>query len=364
VVVGASAPAPVPPGTGNPLEALEAAVLPALQRAPCLVSFSGGLDSSLVLAVAARAARRAGLPDPVPCTWRVAGAPAAEESGWQHEVVRTLDIAEWQVLQTEDDLDLIGPVASRLLARHDVQHPANLHLHLPLVELAAGGSLLTGVGGDQVLSGWRRPAHHTWSRRWKNRVPAPWRAVGHQLRDRPLPWLRPHLEHRVWSAHLAELAAEPVRTVERVPWHARRRSLRLGTAALGRLADDHDVRLVNPLLDHGFVAALARLGGDRPAASRLETIAAVAGDALPAVVHRSRPKARFREVFFREPTRQFVRSWDGTGVDPALVDLAALRRLWSAWPVPPGTAGLVQQAYRASGALPARTSSQSPQRRK
>ena len=37
--------------TGSALRSFENAVLPALCRAPCLVSFSGGRDSSAVLAV-------------------------------------------------------------------------------------------------------------------------------------------------------------------------------------------------------------------------------------------------------------------------------------------------------------------------
>jgi hypothetical protein len=351
VVVGGAAPVRATTCTLEPLDAFQAAVRPALERTPCLVSFSGGLDSSLVLALATRTARRCGLPDPVPCTWRFSGAPEAEESGAQEAVVRALGLDDWQVLHAADELDLVGPVASRLLALQGTTHPVNLHLHLPLVELAAGGSLLTGVGGDQIFSGWRRPSTVTPGRRLKNRVPASLRAVGHQLRDRPLPWLRPHVEHRVWSAHLAELAAEPLTWDRRVPWHARRRGLQLGAAALERMAAARDVQLGNPLVDGAFVAGLARFGGDRPASTRLEVVTALAGDAVPAAVLHPRRKARFLDVFFREPTRRFLRTWDGAGVDPALVDVAALRRLWSGWPVPPGTAGLVQQAHRASSRL-------------
>ena len=57
-----AAPAAGPPE--DPLEALEAAVRPALERSPCVVSFSGGRDSSAVLAVATQVARREGLPLP------------------------------------------------------------------------------------------------------------------------------------------------------------------------------------------------------------------------------------------------------------------------------------------------------------
>jgi asparagine synthase (glutamine-hydrolysing) len=56
-------------------DALENAMLPALRRSPCFVSFSGGRDSSAVLAVAVEVARRHGLPEPVPATMRFVDAP-------------------------------------------------------------------------------------------------------------------------------------------------------------------------------------------------------------------------------------------------------------------------------------------------
>src|SRR5262245_66597824 len=78
----ADLPAPSRQRGPNPLAALEKAVLPALRRPPCLVSFSGGRDSSAVLAAATRAAGREGLPPPIPITLRVRNAPMAEESEW------------------------------------------------------------------------------------------------------------------------------------------------------------------------------------------------------------------------------------------------------------------------------------------
>ena len=44
----------------RPIEAVEAVVLAGLERPPCLVSFSGGRDSSALLAVAVRLADREG----------------------------------------------------------------------------------------------------------------------------------------------------------------------------------------------------------------------------------------------------------------------------------------------------------------
>jgi asparagine synthase (glutamine-hydrolysing) len=41
-------------------------------------------------------------------------------------------------------------------------------------------------------------------------------------------------------------------------------------------------------------------------------------------------KASFDAVFWHRHTQEFVRSFDGTGVDHDLVDVAALRRCWAA----------------------------------
>lgn len=97
------------------MEALEAAVLPALCRPPCLVVFSGGRDSSAVPAVA----RRSGLPDPMPATNRFRGSPATKETEWQELVVRHLGLTDWHVLDRDDELDVIGPVAEQVLRNPD-----------------------------------------------------------------------------------------------------------------------------------------------------------------------------------------------------------------------------------------------------
>lgn len=344
----------VPPVAPDPLAALGRAVLPALRRPPCVVSFSGGLDSSLVLAVAVRMARWEGLPDPVPVTWRFTGAPRADESSWQDRVVAALGVgASWEILRADDDLDLIGPVAGRFLHRYGVRHPVNLHLHLPLLELAGGGSVLTGLGGDQVLSGWRRPPPRS-----TRGPPGPGPVLARELsrRHRPrrlFPWLPAETARQVNRALRAEQRAEPRRLGPRVAWHLRRRDLVITRSAFAAVAEDHDVTPVHPLLDHGFLDALTALAGRRHHTSRDGLLAEIVGDALPPEVTAPRRKAHFRDVFLRTPTREFVRSWDGTGADPELVDVAALRDTWSRWPIPGGTAALVQQLWLATTPPPA-----------
>ncbi|MEU7571090.1 asparagine synthase-related protein [Micromonospora sp. NPDC049240] len=346
VVLGLDPAAPTPAARSgpalSPLVALERAVLPALRRPPCLVSFSGGLDSSLVLAIAARVARREGLPDPVPVTWRFTDAPRAQETPWQAKIIAELDLTrQWQILQAGDDLDLVGLVARRLLTRYGQVHPPSRHLHLPIVELARGGALLTGVGGDQILDGWRRRPASLRGRLGRLRA---------GLRRRPpdpLPWLRPEVARQARRAFVAEQRAEPHRLAARIAWHLRRRDLTMTRVGLAAIAADHDVLAVAPLLDERFAAALAARHGRLRSPSRRELLAVIADAALPPVIITPRRKATFDEVFLRAATRELVSAWDGSGVDDSLVDVAALRREWSRWRFDSRTAALVQQVWLA-----------------
>ena len=52
------------------------------------------------------------------------------------------------------------------------------------------------------------------------------------------------------------------------------------------------------------------------------------GALWPAVLDERRDKATFDEVFWRTPSRELARDWDGEAVDRALVDCVALRRAW------------------------------------
>ena len=142
----------------EPSVALKRAVLPALLRPPCVVSFSGGRDSSLVLAAAVAVARTEGLALPVPITVRFPASAATDEQEWQERVVGQLGVADWVRLDLGDELDCIGPVARPVLLRHGVLWPPNAHFHVPQLEHAVGGALLTGVGGDEIFSpsGWAR----------------------------------------------------------------------------------------------------------------------------------------------------------------------------------------------------------------
>jgi hypothetical protein len=321
--------------TLNPLAELEAAILPALVRAPCLVSFSGGHDSSLVLGVAVRMARRDGLQLPVPITWRFTDAPEAQESDLQDSVVRALDLSDWIRLDAGDDLDLVGPVSRRVLKRHGLLYPANAFLHAPLFDRAAGGTLLTGFGGDHVLAHCRR-ARRPW---WIATPPEP---------SQRLPWLRPHPAALIQRSLARERHRVPRRVERRGRWRAARRDVAVACSSLAAVAEGAGCAVAHPLLEVGFLDALQRSGvSPQSAGGRAAMIRALFGEALPEACMKRRPKAIFRDVFWRRHTRAVLSSCDFDAIDDHVVDRDGLREEWSHTRPNTRTALLVQQAWLA-----------------
>ena len=328
---------PAPPPGQTPVEALEAALLPALERPPCLVAFSGGRDSSALLGVAARLARREGLPAPVPATLRVPAAPRAEESRWQELVLDHLGLEDWLRIDLDDELDFVGPTAQKLMRRHGLLWPANLHFFVPVVEAAAGGTLVTGVGGDAVFaSGWPdllgqsrlRAAPRRAARRAYHRLPvAARRPYAERRLRREAPWLRPAAVAAVAARWLA-LPPEPHALDARLGYIARQRPLVLTLHGLDLLAADEGMRVVSPLVDPGFLAALGRFLGGRGVGGRTALMRALFDELLPENVLTRDTKATFGEAFCGPRTRALARDWDGAGLDPELVDPEALRSFW------------------------------------
>jgi asparagine synthetase B (glutamine-hydrolysing) len=330
------------PGGTTLRSALEDAVRPALERPPCLVSFSGGRDSSTVLAVAANLARREGLAMPVPVTNRFPLSARAEEREWQERVLAHLRLDDWVRIASVDELDCVGPVAVGVLRRHGLLWPFNVHFHVPLLRAAAGGSLLTGIGGDEALS------ESSWARALAvlsgRALPRPRDAlrlglalappvVRRPMMRRRIPrlwtWLTPAAEDALRETLAAEAAAEPLRWTSRFRRLHRFRSLSVGTASLALLAADVGVEIVHPFHEPGFIAALAGLPPGKRFATRDEAMRVLAGDLLPADVLLRRTKASFDDVFWGGHSRALLAHWHGDAVDRAVVDPERLRETWS-----------------------------------
>jgi len=358
VVVGREdAAAPVSNARHTPLEALGQAVLPALLRPPCVVAFSGGRDSSAVLAVALEVAKREGLPEPVALTRRWPAYPGTDETYWQELVVKALGVRHWERVDLEES-DVIGPLAGDSLRRRGVLWPPFAHALTVLFARASGGSLVTGEGGDEVLGARRcspfrnllgpktRRARRQVKRALVSLGPRPVREWGVRHRYPDLAsWLVPDLRRDFLRSFVEDQASEPWSWAASLRWHLRSRSVVLGTRNLEVLAGESGAVLSQPLLDPGFISALARAGGPLGFHDRTAAMRSVFHDLLPDELLRRNTKAFTTSVVFGEWSRRFMGTWDGKGVDSSMVDIESLRLAWSEPSPPPNTALLLQQAW-------------------
>lgn len=323
------------------MAALERAMLPGLRRPPAIVSFSGGRDSSAVLATAVDVARRNGLPDPVPAIMRFATARETDETAWQELVLRHLEVARYEVVELEHELDALGPTATSALRRNGVRWPGNAYMHDPIIELARGGSLLSGVGGDELL-GTRASRHVLLARRQARPrardlatvplalMPGSVRAAVWQRRNAPEhSWLTPAGADLVNRELALEEVAWPHRWDHSVAHWQRTRAYAAFRSALPAIAGDRDVLVVNPFLDRGVLAELAAEAGATGFPSRNEAMRRLFGALLPEATLARPTKAAFSSPVWGPRTRAFVADWRGEGLDAALIDTEALRREWS-----------------------------------
>jgi Asparagine synthase len=348
----------------SPRQALEQVVREALLRPPCGVAFSGGRDSSVVLAVATHVARRDGLPEPVPITRVFPDVPESGEDEWQETVVRHLQLRDWHRVQIHDELDVIGPLAARHLVEFGVVWPPTIAGDVPLVDAVPGGSVMDGEGGDEVLGVAahrvapltrirRRPRPLRW-RRVRAALgavaPAPVRGRHERRRwaEQPLNWLRPAARDALAAALEQTERDRPLSYASSVRMVPRRRTQVLGAENRRILCARRGVQFTSPLLHPEFVHALARAGGVLGQGERTDALRALVSDLLPDTVITRTSKAVFTRCYMGRHTRDFAAGWTGDGVDPDLVDPEELRRLWLTETRIAPTAALLQSAWLAT----------------
>jgi asparagine synthase len=346
----------------DPLEALGRAIESTLDSGPPAVAFSGGRDSSLLLAVAAAVCRRAGVGPPLPITLCMPGLlTETDERSWQELVVEHLGISDWRRIPISNELDLVGPYARRHLLRDGLLFPANAHSVVPMLEAAGDRCLIVGLGGDELLSPQQwRSVHDLLSRRRRPQqrdllrlaacgVPRPIRGMARSMpteRLDEMKWLRRSARPRLVRS-VGRGLEQPVLWQASIRHLAARRDVVLPLRAMTRLAEASGRKLSAPLLDPGFVGALARAGGNGGWGTRTATMDALASDLLPAKLVERKTKAYFNRVFFGEESRAFAAAWSGQGLDETLVDPEALRREWLSEVPDFRTALLLQSAWLA-----------------
>ncbi len=324
-------------------QALEEALAHALQRSPCVVSFSGGRDSSAMLALATLVARREGLPLPIPGTFRFPEVASTHETEWQELVIAHLGLEDWERMDLTTELDLLGDIARECLTNHGLCWPPNAYLHVPIFRVAQGGTVVTGLDGDGLFGDWKwchaQSVLHRltpFERRDLIRIgfafaPSSVRRQAFTRRQHFVPdWLHPDFQRDFLTAVIDREVEEPRRWDRRVGWHAGARALFLCMASLSVIASGYDVEVAHPLLDPTFLRALADEGGAGGFGDRTAVMNHLFGDLLPPETVARPTKAEFGGAVWQENAREFARNWDGSGVDLATVNADLLRRAWSA----------------------------------
>jgi asparagine synthase (glutamine-hydrolysing) len=297
-----------------------------------------------MLAIATHVARREGLAAPIPATNRFPDLAEAEETEWQERVIGHLQLDDWIRLEWRDELDIVGPLATRLLERHGILVPFNSHFHYPLLERAAGGSLLTGFGGDELFGSVDRAtaAHILFRHRRPHARDLPGLMFGlapHWVRTivvatrrpyRKFAWIRPVARRRLAWIDTASDSREPLRWDRSLrEWWWPTRMLQCCVASMRVMAADFDVHIESPLATPEVLAACALAGGAIGLGSRPRALQTIVGDLLPSAILSRGTKASFNGAFWSRHAREFVTSWDGRGIDPKQVSARALRAEWA-----------------------------------
>lgn len=330
------------PLTGTARATLEAVLLSALMTPPCHVLFSGGRDSSALLALAVHVARREGLPLPVPVTVRHPLAPESDETRWQDLVLAHLAVRDHLVLEFRGEQRLLGDAATAALRRHGPLWPESVQLHGAVYRHLEPGSVVSGEGGDMVVDGHRMAAVRAALAMTRPRR----RHLRHGLRAaRPAvllrrevvarageivpPWLRPPAA----QAYLREVAAsvgEPLRWDVATRAVMRTRPMAVFAANFDAAVVEYGSRPVTPFTNRRVVDAIAAEAGPLGWGDRTAIFRRLVGDLLPDEVLRRTSKASFNSTRWGPEERAFARDWDGEGLDPDWIDADELRAAWLA----------------------------------
>lgn len=328
--------------SSNARHALESVIRDALlATGPTFIAFSGGRDSSAILALAVSLARREGIDPPVPVTEAYPGVAAASETEWQERVLSHLGVGDWIRIVHDGDDDLLGRAATQSLRQHGHLWPPTLHLKGDLFRFARGGTLLTGEGGDSLL-GVRRITPLTGL--LHGRVHPQGRAAVEVLRslaprvirrrmlatearaESARHWITTEAQDTYLRMAVADDVAEPLLWNRSIGALLRVRAISLGLRNMRILAASHQVGIVHPLRDPRFVEAWARQGGVLGFPGRTAAMEFLFANLLPPEVLRRPDKARFNAAFVGKSARAWIQSWPGDGVDPSLVDAESLRK--------------------------------------
>ncbi len=332
---------------------------------PCYVLFSGGRDSSAILATAVHVARRDALPEPVPVTVRHPESPESDETAWQELVLRHLRVERHEVLHMHGEQSLLGDVALDAIRRRGPMWPAAVQVQGALYRHLDPGVVVSGEGGDMVINGHRAAAvramlegptraslrdglyavRPTW---WSRRAMTA--ALVQDNRAVPA-WLRGH-GRQLYTDAVVAMSTVPLRWDSATRLMGRTRPVTIGLANFEAAIIEYSCVPVSPFLVPEFVDALAHDAGPTGWGDRTAVFRRLVGDLLPDAVLSRTSKASFNSTRWGAAEREFAQSWDGVGFDDTWIDPEALRREWLSERPHPASSYLLQVAWAMNQGLP------------
>jgi asparagine synthase (glutamine-hydrolysing) len=280
------------------------------------------------------------------------GSDEAEETEWQRLVLDRLGLEDWVRLEFGDELDAIGPIAQEVMGRHGLVWPFNVHFHLPIMEAARGGSVVTGFAGDElgISTTVSRPERMLVDRSVQSprdvaaiayrlgprppRWPREFARAGRQIDEMNITWLTRRGRMALRSAFASDALLVPgwERILRDNLW--RSRYFQVCKRNFQVVADHYDVAMCHPFVEPLVIQALGRAGGFAGLRDREQILDLLAGDLLPPEVITRQSKAVFGNSLWTDTAKGFARGWSGRGLDERLVDPEAVRRAWTAEPLP------------------------------
>lgn len=329
---------------------------------PCFVMFSGGRDSSAMLAIGVHVARREGLPEPVPVIARHRHVPESDETAWQEMVLEHLGISNPIVRELDGEQQVLGDIARFNLRRHGLLWPESMQMQGAVFAGLGPGALVTGEGGDFIIDGlrmgeMRSPFHR--GRPHRREVRRAWRAARPRSIDR---WAKPPDYSPTWlTGPGRETFHHAVSRLSgrRFRWDRQVAEIMASPASLVVLDNLDGVVREYGLVPHRtighprFVQAWARDGGPFGFTSRTAAFRFLVGDLLPDAVTGRTSKASFNGARWGAEEDEFARQWDGSGIDPEWVDRDALRADWLSPDRHAAADYLVHVAWCAQNGIPA-----------
>jgi hypothetical protein len=247
-------------------------------------------------------------------------------------------------LSFTDELDAVGPVAQRALTRHGLLWPFNLHFHLPIIEAAAGGTVITGFGGDELG---RSSASLSAERDLARRRVAGTRTgvhLAYRLSPPPVRWARELTRRNGLRSRFPYLTAKARLQLQLAlvkehthpfgwgrllrHWLWRSRYYQLCRANFEVMASHNDVTMVHPFVEPAVLSSLGESGRYAGFGDRKHLLDALMGDLLPPGFLERTTKGTYSVPLWTNASTDFAASWSGNGLDNSLVDPEAVRATW------------------------------------